>query len=187
MHADRKRAARGPRAAALALGGLFGIAAAGIGGLWIAQGSLASPLASPEVLAAESVRALRAGDAAAAERALRRELAWGDRRASAWCRLAYARYSRTGRVDGEVEQALLKSYAIAPYDVDAFAWRLQFIFDHWQQVSPALRRHAMSEARAFHTEWPTRPVVETVIGQVRNPTGQFALRLAVRGAEPKPR
>ena len=74
-----------------------------------------------------------------------------------------------------------------PVDAEAFAWRLQFIFDHWQEASPSLRNHAMREARAFHTQWATRPVVENLFTQVRNPTGQFALRLAVRGAEPKSR
>lgn len=175
------------RAAGLGLAAVFGLCALGIGGLWIAQGSLSSPVTSPDVLAGESVRALRAGDAAAAERALRRELAWGERRPSAWCRLAYARFSRSGRVDAGVEQALLKSYEVAAFDVDAFAWRVRFIFDHWREVSPVLRRHAMREARAFNSEWPTRPAMQAVAAEVRDPTGRFALKLALRGAEPKAR
>jgi hypothetical protein len=193
MHVDGDRAATGRhhapamRPVALALAGLFGLAAVGAGALWVAQGMAGSPAASPEILAAESVRALGRGDATAAERALRRELDWGERRASAWCRLAFARFSRSGRFDAAVNQALLKSYEVGPFDTEAFAWRLQFVFEHWGQASPALREHAMREARAFHAQWPTRPAVEALIPQVRNPTGQFALRLAVRDAEPKTR
>lgn len=174
------------RTTALALSGVFGFAAIAIGGLWVAQGSL-GPLAAPDTLAAESVRALTAGDEEAAKKAIQRELAWGDRRASAWCRLAFAEFSRSGRFTPQVTQALMKSYEVAPYDAEAFVWRLQFIFDHWREVPAELRRKAMGEARAFHAQWATRPAVEALIPQVRDSTGQFALRLAVRGAEPKSR
>lgn len=191
MHADRREITGshrlGMRPVALAFSGVFGLAAVAIGALWISQGSLLSPLAGPDTLAAESVRALNEGDPAAAEAAIRRELAWGERRASAWCRLAYTEYRRSGRFDPKVHAALLKSYEVAPFDAESFVWRLRFIFDHWQEAPPALRQRAMAEARAFHTVWETRLAVEAVIGQVRDPTGQFALRLAIRGAEPKPR
>lgn len=191
MQADRNGTTTAPRRAgmrpaALALGGLFGLAAVGIGALWVAQGSL-GPLAGPDTLAAESVRALGERDPAAAEQAIARELAWGERRASAWCRLAFAEFSRSGRFTPKVSRALLKSYEVAPFDAEAFVWRLQFIFDHWEEAPPALRREAMREARAFHAQWATRPAVEALVPQVRDPTGQFALRLALRGAEPKPR
>ena len=189
LHADRNGTTTGPRApamrpAALALSALFGAAAVGIGALWVAQGSM-GPLSGPDTLAAESVRALGARDYAAAEQAITSELAWGERRGSAWCRLAFTEYARKGRFTPKVTRALLKSYEVAPYDAEAFAWRLQFIFDHWEEVPSALRREAMGEARAFHAQWATRPTVEALIPQVRDPTGQFALRLAIRGAEPK--
>lgn len=176
----------GLRPLALGLSAVFGLTAAALGALWVAQGSL-GPFSSPETLAAESVRALRQGDAAAARQAIARELAWGDRRASAWCRLAFAEFVSSRRFDAKVTGALVKSYEVAPFDAEAVAWRLQFIFNHWGDAPPALRRAAMREARAFHAQWTTRPMIEALVPQVRDPTGQFALRLAIRGAEPKSR
>lgn len=191
MSADRDSAApavRAPRMrpVALALSGLFAAVALGMGGLWVAQQSL-GPLSSPETLAAESVRALQAGEADVAKQAIARELEWGDRRASAWCRLAFAEFSRSRRFDDKVVAALTKSYEVASFDAEAFAWRIQFIFDHWTEVPEPLRRSAMREARGFHSDWSTRAAMEAVVPQVRDPTGQFALRLALRGAEPKSR
>lgn len=190
MQAQRGGAATartgGLRPLALGLSAVFGLAAAALGALWVAQGSL-GPLSSPETLAAESVRALRQGDTAAARQAIARELAWGDRRASAWCRLAFAEFASSRRFDAKVAGPLMKSYEVAPFDAEAVAWRLQFIFDHWAEAPPPLRRAAMREARAFHAQWVTRPTIEALVPQVRDPTGQFALRLAIRGAEPKSR
>lgn len=175
---------RGMAPAALALSAVFGLAAAGIAALWVAQGLVDGPLASPDTLAAESVRALTDADLSTAEAAIGRELAWGERRPSAWCRLAYVEFERSGAFGPKVSQALLKSYAVAPLDAETFAWRLRFVFDHWTEADPDLRRHAMAEARAFNSQWPTRPTVQALVGQVRDPAGQFALRLALRGAEP---
>lgn len=173
------------RPVALVLSAALGMAAVGAGGLWIAQGFLATAVTSPDILAANSADALgRPNGAAAAERLIRRELAWGEVRPSAWCRLALADFNRSGRFDAKVDRNLMKSYEVAPFDTELFSWRLQFIFDNWQSVSPALRIYAMREARAFHAKWETRLVVEAVIPRVRNPVGQFALRLAIRGAEP---
>jgi hypothetical protein len=185
MHCDRE--GRVMRPAALAVGGLFALAAVGAAVLWVGGRRAASPLAGPEALAAASVRALEAGHPRSAELTIARELAWGERRPSAWCRLAYARYLESGRVDERANAALLRSYEVAPLDADAFAWRVRFVFGNWSAASPQVRRHAMAEARAFHAQWPTRPVIEAAIGQVRDPVGRFALSLAVRGAEPKAR
>ncbi|MFN3513205.1 MAG: hypothetical protein ACK41C_09185 [Phenylobacterium sp.] len=175
------------RLAALGAAALFGLAAAAGGWLWWSSGVAANPLAGPEALAAQSVRALRGGDVAAAQEALTRELAWNPRSASAWCRQAYARYRLSGRFDASVQQALLTSYEAAPLDAEAFAWRLQFIFENWGAASPPLRDRAVAEARAFHGQWPTHGAVRNVLAQVRDPTGQLALRLAVRSAPPKGR
>lgn len=173
------------RPAALALSALFGLVALGAGGLWVAQGFPESALTSPDTLAAASAHALgERGGAPAARQYINRELAWGDSRPSAWCRLALADFNQSGRFDAKVDRNLMKSYDAAPFDTELFTWRLQFVFDNWQSVSPALRTRAMREARAFHAKWETRLVVESVIPRVRNPTGQFALRLAIRGAEP---
>lgn len=172
---------------ALATGVGFAAAAVGAAVLWVGSGSTSSPLAAPDTLAAESVRALDARDTAAAEAALERELAWGIHRPSAWCRLAYARFLKSGRFDGGVNAALRRSYEVGPLDADAYGWRVRFVFDNWSAADAVVRRRAMAEARAFHAQWPTRPAIEAAMQQVRDPVGRFALRLAVRGAEPKSR
>jgi hypothetical protein len=185
MHADHDGRVMKPMA--LAVGAVFAVAALGAAVLWVGGGRATSPLAGPEALAAESIRALEVGRPKSAELAISRELAWGERRPSAWCRLAYARYLESGRVDDRVNAALLRSYEVAPLDADAFAWRVRFVFGNWGAVSPQVRRHAMAEARAFHAQWPTRPIIEAAMGQVGDPVGRLALSLAVRGAEPKAR
>ncbi len=188
MQADRSGRKRGVmKPVALATGGGFALAALAATVLWVGSGAAGSSLASPETLASESVRALYARDLGAAERALARELAWGDRRPSAWCRLAYARFMRSGRFDGAVNAALRRSYEVSPLDTDVYGWRTRFVFDNWSAADAVVRRHAMAEARAFHAQWPTRPTIEAAMQQVRDPVGRFALRLAVRGAEPKAR
>lgn len=189
MHLDRNGGATsgGMRPVALVLAGLFGLAAVGAGVVWVGSGQSGGSLAGPEALAAESVRALEARDATAAERALTRELAWGEHRPSTWCRLAYARFMKAGRMDDKVNAAVRRSYQVAPLDADTFAWRVRFVFDNWGAAAPDVRRAAMAEARAFHAQWPTRPAIEASMQQVRDPLGRFALRFAVRGAEPKAR
>ena len=153
----------------------------------ISAGSPSSPVARPDVLSAASAQLLAAGrepDRAAA--LAQRELRLRPYDAAAWCRLADARYQKVGRVDDAVEDLLWRSYAAAPIDVDAFAWRSEFMFDHWPSMTPRLRKRASQEVAAFAGVWETKALVESVFANVEDPSGRLALVLMLRAKAQQP-
>ena len=79
---------------------------------------------------------------------------------SALLRAVYLQ-TRTGTAPNAASlDALERSYSVAPFGPDASLWRLRFVFDHWSQVTPSLRKQALAEldvlsyhrGRVFKTE-----------------------------------
>lgn len=116
---------------------------------------------------------------AAAERLVRAELRFGPYRPSAWCRLAYVQFLRAGRLDERASQSLRRSYELAPYESDAFLWRTQFVFEHWDEAPMDLRQAALRETRAFYSQWENRRQIEMMAARVYNPAGRLALQLVL--------
>lgn len=155
-----------------------GLTAVALGAaIW--SGSSASPVARPTVLAVDSARLLSAHKSAAAMALIRREASLRPYDATVWCRLASARLQQSGRLDGEVEALLLRSYEAAPIDIDAVVWRSEFVFDHWAEVSPRLRELASREVRTFAGIFTTESVVAQTLANVHDPVGRFALRMTI--------
>ena len=171
--AARPKARRFNRAAGLVCLALALVALAA----WASSNLPYSPLARPEVLAAESVRLLDAGQARQAASLIRRELDLRPYDASAWCRLAASQLTISRRVDTQVQDLLRRSYAASAIDVEVFAWRSALIFNHWSEVSPGLRQAAVDEVRAMDGIWETKPQVATLAEAVRDPTGSLALAI----------
>jgi hypothetical protein len=69
-------------------------------------------------------------------------------RAESWARLAYIDAARDGRLDAPGQEALARSYAAAPYTVEALRrWRAEFTLSRWGEVDDELRQAALREAR----------------------------------------
>ena len=162
---------------ATAAGIVFLVLALGAFAAWASSNLPYSPLARPEVLAAESVRLLEADEPRQAAEIIRRELDLRPYDASAWCRMAASQLAISRRLDPQVQDLLQRSYAASAIDVEAFAWRSALIFNHWSEVSPHLRKAAVDEVRAMDGIWETRPQVAKLADAVRDPTGNLALAI----------
>ena len=117
-----------------------------------------------------------------AERLTLRELSSSPARADAWTRLAYIRAVAGGGLTPQATQALLTSYKVAPYDGDLMLWRTAFVFGAWSQASPPLRDAAFEEANAFGQFNAQRAALAKIPPLIEDPSGRFALMLALEGA-----
>lgn len=95
--------------------------------------------------------------------------------ATAWLRLAYLDSRDAGGLGPDGNQALARSWAVAPFGPDDTAWRLTFAFNHWAALSPSNRRAALDELRVTQGRAGTQRLPETV----RDPTGRLALLLSL--------
>lgn len=157
--------------------------------LWSDMSWRSGPFSHPQALARQALAELdvKGGKPSAArldraEQLTRGELDFGPYRPAAWCRLAYIQYQRAGRVDAASAQSLRRSYEMAPFDADSFLWRVQFIFDHWNEAPMDVRKAALRETRAFYSLWDNRPKIEMMAARVRNPTGRLSLQLVLLSA-----
>lgn len=65
--------------------------------------------------------------------------------AAAWLRMAYIQSAHSGSLDAGSIDAIDRSYSVAPFGPDVTAWRLQFLYGHWSQLPPDLRKEVMAE------------------------------------------
>lgn len=132
------------------------------------------------IAASHEARAVSAGradppDLAIARVETRRVLYQRPLDAGAWARLAWIA-DQDGDVPAMLE-ALDRSYIAAPYGPEITEWRLVFVFNRWDVLTPELRRQALSELRVTRT---TRSrLVDRVRDQVGNPAGRLALALTI--------
>lgn len=126
---------------------------------------------------------------AAAEREARAALALSPARTEAWLHLAYAARLRAGGWSPEAAAALAASYRVGPLDPDVGLWRLRFALEHWDRLTPELRRAALAELDALWSRHPQRKPLKAMAGELTNPAGRlaFAAETAAlqRAARPK--
>lgn len=97
--------------------------------------------------------------------------------ASAWLRAAYIRQQATGALDATSLRDLETSYRMAPLGPGVTRWRLRFVFENWQQVTPRTRASAIEELRVFASyNSGSRALVDSF----ENPAGRLAAKLIVR-------
>ncbi len=124
-----------------------------------------------------AISALAAKDYVAAERASRAALRLAPYDNGALVRLVYIDQTRTGTFGPSGLQALDLSYRRVPLDRVLGFWRIRFGLEHWDQLTPDLRRAVRNEMMAFASEpghrWPLRAVLE----DIRNPTGRLVAAL----------
>lgn len=123
----------------------------------------------------------RRGALARAERLALRELSLSPARADAWARLGYARSLGGGGLTPRATQALLTSYRVAPYDGELMLWRTALVFGNWPTADLSLREAAFEEANAFGRFNAQREALAKIPPLLDDPSGQFALMLALEG------
>jgi hypothetical protein len=101
--------------------------------------------------------------------------------AAAWLRIAYAETLPGGRLGAEGLHALARSYEVAPLGPEVTAWRIVFAFEHWSQLSPALRARAVEELRVYIDGRPDRARRIRII----HPTGRLAAALTIASIQSK--
>lgn len=114
-------------------------------------------------------------DRAASENA--RTLAASPMTASAWMRSAYIRSVSTGGLDQQALHDLETSYRVAPLAPGLSRWRLRFVFENWQAVTPSIRTAALNELRVFATYHTGSGAL---VDAIEDPAGRLAARLTVR-------
>ncbi|WP_299173239.1 hypothetical protein [uncultured Brevundimonas sp.] len=97
--------------------------------------------------------------------------------ASAWLRAAYIRKEETGSLDAESLRNLEISYRVAPLGPGVSRWRLRFVFENWQSVTPAIRVAALNELRVFATYHKGSGAL---VDSIADPAGRLAAKLTVR-------
>jgi len=89
--------------------------------------------------------------------------------AGPWLRIAWLR-SRNGEpLDGPALEAIERSYTVSPYGDAVTAWRLTFLYEHWDQLTPEIRSEVTAEhltAISYARPW-------TPDG-LKNPAGRMA-------------
>jgi hypothetical protein len=109
-------------------------------------------------------------DLEAVERYSRATLAVRPGEPAAWARLAWAAAERGDLA--EANEALDRTYTVAPYGPDITAWRLRFAFGRWQSLTPELRARAVDELSAtYRTRYP---VAEAALADITDPAGRLA-------------
>lgn len=102
--------------------------------LLLARGAASLPAASRGPLLARATDAARAATAA--------RLRWGE----AWAVRAYVESLRHGVGSKEAREALVRSYADAPFLRHSAAWRTQAGFADWDALDTATRNRLVNEA-----------------------------------------
>lgn len=150
---------------ALALAGLFGP----IGPLPLdrleaaADARLQAPDPSPD-------------DLGQATRLTERLIAQRPTDASASLRLAYIDRVQHAPLSARAQAQVLRSYELEPLGPEMTRWRLTFLFENWDALSPSLRTKAMNELAAVFPRhgWALRDLPSTV----QNPRGRMVAFMA---------
>lgn len=111
---------------------------------------------------------------------VRRQLAASPFDASAWLRLGLIEtLSGDGRLGAEGVRALEASYRYAPVDVDVARWRLTFVFEHWREASPTVRKAAEREVRVLFAAPQNRPGMRRWARIIGDRSGRLAAGLMI--------
>ncbi|GLK47091.1 hypothetical protein GCM10017620_00640 [Brevundimonas intermedia] len=98
--------------------------------------------------------------------------------ATAWLRAAYIRQQQqSGVLDAESLRYIETSYRVSPLGPGASPWRVLFVFENWNLVTPAIRAAAMTEVRSFAAHDNN---AHALVNTITNPAGRMAARLAIR-------
>ncbi|QTC91485.1 hypothetical protein [Brevundimonas goettingensis] len=151
------------------------------GGSLISALALAIALAAPQIhvpvfdafgvgAEARADAALESVDPAEALRANRASLNAAPMAAAGWLRIAWLQTRDGSPLNAEGLDALEKSYTVAPFGPDVTVWRLNFLYEHWNELTPKLREEASHET-VMGLGW------RLDASKISNPSGRLAASL----------
>ena len=109
-----------------------------------------------------------------------RELREAPESSGAWLRLAEVHTAENSeRLDPKASLALYHSYRSAPIDYTIARSRLLFVFDHWQEVDPAIRARAVTEFKILWSKTMLRTRLEELPSMTSDGAGRMAAELLV--------
>jgi hypothetical protein len=113
---------------------------------------------------------------AAAQAAVTAKLSMSPFDTGAWLRLAVTEAGGyTGPLNPRSVQALENSYRLAPVDVNFTAWRLVYVFNHWSEITPGIRKAAIWEATTLYD--PGNDTLTGLQARILDPAGALAFRM----------
>ena len=82
---------------------------------------------------------------------------------------------------------LARSYTLSRYDVAYGVWRCLFAFEHWDELTPAIRSEVADEFSILYST-NARDEFRAAAGKVSNRSGRFAINLLIQKemAHPSP-
>lgn len=105
--------------------------------------------------------------------------------AAGWLRIAYLKSADGKPLDAESLDAIEKSYTVSPYGPGFASWRLRFLYEHWDQLTPDIRTDVTDEYTTI-TQALGSPIDPTTL---ENPSGRLAAQLTqlkAKSATPPP-
>lgn len=148
------------------------------GALATSNPSLDLPLTShlAPVAEARADAVAKGGTVAAALAANRMVIASQPMAASAWMRDAYIRTRDGAPIDDAGLAAIDNAYAVAPFGPSISSWRRAYLYEHWPELTPDLRREVTGELTLqlrTHGRGAFDPAV------IANPSGRMAANMTV--------
>jgi hypothetical protein len=173
----------------LQLGGPLGLLLAVM--MWLSTWNVAwAPVCGPlcqDARFSEAIGATLRGaaPAPAARRAVSAKLGMSPFDAGAWLRLAVLNAGGySAPLTPSSVRALEQSYRFAPVDGALARWRVVYIFSHWREATPSLRRSAMWEAEILCASGSrNRQALARAGGAITDPAGRLAFELLIANLE----
>jgi len=121
---------------------------------------------------------------ALAERETWRELKVAPTRTVPWMRLAYIDAKRNGgRLTAAGLGDLERSYTFSPYDRDIGVWRLAFLYEHWDELNPIVRKAALEETAGLWGLPSRQAQLRQFPARISNPAGRLAVMFEIGDLE----
>jgi hypothetical protein len=91
-----------------------------------------------------------------------------------WTAVAYADWTKNGRLSSTGVEALDHSYAFSFFDRRNAIWRVGFALENWGDLPPELRQDVITEARVALNDPVLAPELAKRLSAVRDPAGRLA-------------
>ena len=105
--------------------------------------------------------------------------------AQSWVNLAFIDVAINRKLTAAGLQDLQHSYDFEPLGPDISTWRLRFLFEHWDQLTPELRSAAAEELDAVGRRTQGREALESMQARIASPGGRLAAALLIARSRAK--
>jgi hypothetical protein len=94
-----------------------------------------------------------------------------------WNAVAYTDWLAHGSLSSAGLTALDHSYAVAFFDRPSAVWRTGFALENWPELTPALRKQVLEEAKVAIKDAHLAPPLRDRLKSIQNPSGRLAAAL----------